>query len=136
MGGRELVESIAKKRTEIVKKEVESCFPGALAQYDMLEDGRAHISVFWEKTLINEEYVETAESWNQPERMKEYRKALSGKARLVVLVPERHSRSARLKLLDLNHWWLFNYLLFSYDHEGNMKKVGRPMYCFPDQGYA
>jgi len=120
----------------MIQKEVEHCFPGASARYEMKSDGRAHISILWEDQLIGEEFIESGESWNKPERMKEYRRVLQSKIRLVVIVPERHARTARLKLLDLNHWWLLYYLIFSYDMNGEIKKVGRPMYCFPDQGYA
>ncbi|MDD1756832.1 MAG: hypothetical protein LUQ39_08375 [Methanomassiliicoccales archaeon] len=135
--GRELVEHVAHKRIEMIAKEVEPCFPGAGTTMEMLADGRAHIAIEWEGVPIGEEYVETATSWNQPERLVEYRKALvSNRKRLVVLVPERHARSARLKMLELNHWWLFYYLVFSYDHQGNIRKVGRPTYCFPDSGYS
>jgi len=121
----------------MISKEVDSCFPGAESNLSMLDDGRAHISIQWEGVTIGEEYVETATSWNQPERLVEYRKVLVGnRKRLVVLVPLRHARSARLKMLELNHWWLFYYLVFSYNHEGEINRVGRPMYCFPDKGYA
>jgi hypothetical protein len=135
--GRELVEHVAQERIEMIAKEVEHCYPGALATLSLLDDGRAHISIDWEGIQIGEEYVETATSWSQPERLVEYRKVLvSNRKRLVVLIPQRHARSARLKMLELNHWWLFYYLVYSYDHEGNIRKVGRPMYCFPDKGYA
>ena len=135
--GRELVEHVANKRIEMIAKEVEPCFPGAAMEWSMRDDGRAHITIQWEGTQIGEEYVETATTWNQPERLVEYRKVLVGnRKRLVVLVPERHARSARLKMLELNHCWLFYYLVFSYDHQGDIKRVGRPMYCFPEKGYA
>jgi len=135
--GRELVEHVVAKRVRMIADEVEPCFPGASATSTIQDDGRAHIVIDWEGNTIGEEYVETATSWNHPERLLDYRKVLVGnRKRLVVLVPERHARSARLKMLELNHWWLFYYLVFSYDHEGNIKKMGRPMYCFPDKGYA
>lgn len=131
------MEHVINKRIEMIAKEVEHCYPKAAVTFSISEDGRAHLCIVWEDRVIGEEYVETAKSWNQPERLAEYRKVLVGnRTRLVVLVPERHARSARLKMLELNHWWLFYYLVFSYDHEGEIKRVGRPMYCFPDQGYA
>ncbi len=135
--GKELVEHVVKKRIEMIARECAHCYPGAETTYTLLEDGRAHLTIYWEGRTIGEEYVETAISWNRPERLSEYRRILAGnRMRLVVLVPERHARSARLKMLELNHWWLFYYLVFSYDHEGEIKKVGRPMYCIPDHGYA
>lgn len=135
--GRDLLEHVVKKRMEMIDKEVELCYPGAVTTFELLDDGRARLTIRWDDLVIGEEYFETATSWNKPERLTEYRDVLVGnRKRLVVLVPERHARSARLKMLELNHWWLFYYLVFSYDHEGNIKKVGRPMYCFPDKGYV
>lgn len=131
------MEHVVNSRREMIAKEVEHCYPDAEVTHSTMDDGRAHLCITWEERIIGEEYVETANSWNQPERLAEYRKVLVGnRTRLVVIVPERHARSARLKMLELNHWWLFYYLVFSYDHEGKIKRVGRPMYCFPDQGYA
>jgi hypothetical protein len=46
--------------------------------------------------------------------------------RLVLVVPESKANRMRLKMLQFNHWWLFYYLIFSYDEEGNIRKVGRP----------
>lgn len=121
----------------MIDSEVQQCFPGAKGVLEEGGDGRLHINILWEGSTIGEEYIETATSWNQPERMMEYRKVLAGnRKRLVVLVPERHARAARLKMLDLNHWWLFYYQVYGYDHEGRIKQQGRPMYCYPDKGYA
>ena len=137
MRGRELVMHVVEKRLMMIESEVQACFPGARATFEMGEDGRAHITVLWDDLMIGEEYVETATSWNQPERLPEYRKILAGnKKRLVVLVPERHARAARLKMLDLNHWWLFYYQVYGYDHEGTIKRQGRPMYCHAEPGYS
>jgi len=136
MHGRELLETVTNKRIEMIHDEVKECYPGSEIKAVFQEDGRVRLSVLFNESLIGEEYVETAESWNNPERMNEYRKALIGKARLVVLVPERHARAARLKMLDLNHWWLFYYMVFGYDHEGNIKRIGRPMFCHAETGYA
>jgi len=131
------LDHVVKERIEMIAKEVEHCYPGAETTCSFIDEGRACLSIHWDERVIGEEFVETATSWNKPERLAEYREVLAGnRKRLVVLVPERHARSARLKMLELNHWWLFYYLVFSYDHEGNIKKVGRPMYCFPDMGYV
>jgi hypothetical protein len=45
----------------------------------------------------------------------------------VIVVPESRARMMRLKMLEFNRWWLFCYLVFSYDEEGNVKMVGRPL---------
>jgi hypothetical protein len=137
MHGRELLERVATRRVEMILEEVKDHYPGSEVKVFFHEDGRVHLTVMWNDNVIGQEYVETAESWNNPERMKEYRKVLvNNKVRLVVLVPERHARSARLRMLDLNHYWMFYYLVFGYDHEGDIKHIGRPMYRYPDTGYA
>ena len=136
MKGRELVEFVAKKRIEMIAEETKQIFSGSVANYHLTSDGRAHIVVTWEGVVIDEEYVETGESWSAPERMREYLLPLVNKARLVVVVPERHVRAARMRLLEYNHWWLFYYLVFSYDREGNLKPYGRPRPTSPESGYA
>jgi hypothetical protein len=136
MKGRELVEAVARKRIEMIADEVRGTFSGAEASYHMASDGRAHIVIVWEGVVIGEEYVETGESWSRPERRREYLHPLVNKARLVVIVPERHVRSARMRLLEFNHWWYFYYLVFSYDQEGNLKPYGRPRPPPTERGYA
>jgi hypothetical protein len=137
MHGHELLEKVAARRVEMILEEVKDHYPGSEVEVLFHVDGRVHLTLFWNGAVIGQEYVETAASWNDPERMKEYRKVLiNNKVRLVVLVPERHARAARLKMLDLNHRWLFYYLVFGYDHEGEIKRIGRPTYCHPDAGYS
>jgi hypothetical protein len=136
MRRRELIEIVAKRRLEMIFDEVEPVFPGAEASYHLTPDERAHIVIRWEGMVIGEEYVENGESWSRPERRGEYLRPLANKARLVVIVPERHVRSARLRLLDFNHWWFFYYLVFSYDREGALRPYGRPRPSAPEAGYA
>ncbi len=136
MRGGELVEAVARKRIDMIAGEVEAIFPGAKASYHLTEDGRAHIVVTWEGAVIDEEYVETAESWSRPERTREYLRPLVNKARLVVIVPERHVRSARMRLLEFNQWWYFYYLVFSYDQEGYLRRYGRPRPPPLDKAYT
>jgi hypothetical protein len=136
MKGRELVEFVAGKRVEMIKGEVKETFPGAEIACSMIGEGRAHILIVYEGVVIGEEFVETGESWKKEERRKEYLRTLINKARLVIVVPERHVRSARMRLLEFNHWWLFYYLVFSYDQDGDIKHFGKPGPCLPERGYA
>ncbi|MDD1771055.1 MAG: hypothetical protein LUO79_08215 [Methanomassiliicoccales archaeon] len=136
MKGRELVEFVARRRIEMIANEVKEIFSGAEASYHLTSDGRAHIVIVWEGAVIGEEFVETGESWSRPERMREYLKPLVNKARLVVVVPERHVRPARMRLLEFNQWWYFYYLVFSYDPEGRLKPYGRPRPPTNERGYA
>jgi len=136
MKGRDLIEAVVENRVKMIRQEVKAPFPDAEITHHFTEEGRAHILIIWEGTVIGEEFVETAESWRRPERRREYLRPLVNKARLVVIVPDRHSRAARMKLLDFNHWWLFYYLVFSYDRDGNLKQVGRPGPGPTPEGYA
>jgi hypothetical protein len=120
----------------MIDDEVKKTFPGAEASYHITPDDRAHIVIIWEGVVIGEEFVENGESWSEPERQREYLKALVNKERLVVVVPERHVRPARMRLLEFNQWWFFYYLVFSYDGEGNLKRYGRPRPPPAEKGYA
>ena len=78
------------------------------------------------KILFGMEFVETDSSWNDPKRFRDYYIALVNKCRLGVIVPKDNAMSARLKLLEFNQRWLFYYQVFSYDDDGNLRKIGRP----------
>jgi hypothetical protein len=89
-------------------------------------EGRGVISVTMDGYFLSQEFVETELSCDRPERWTEYLKVLGDRIRLVIVVPESRARSMRLKMLEFNRWWLFCYLVFSYDDKGNVKRVGRP----------
>jgi hypothetical protein len=72
------------------------------------------------------EFVETGSTWDDPNRQRDYYITLVNKCRLGVIVPSEHAMRARLRLLEFNQRWLFYYQVYSYDGEGNLKKVGRP----------
>ena len=72
------------------------------------------------------EFVETGLTWNDPKRLRDYYITLVNKCRLGVIVPNEHAMTARLKMLEFNQRWLFYYQVYSYDAEGNLKKIGRP----------
>ncbi|MDD1769192.1 MAG: hypothetical protein LUQ55_04355 [Methanomassiliicoccales archaeon] len=76
--------------------------------------------------FLSQEFIETELSCNRPERSLEYVGVLRDRMRLVIVVPESRANWIRLKMLQFNHWWLFYYLVFSYDEEGNIRKVGHP----------
>jgi hypothetical protein len=133
---RDLIDLVAKNRIERIRDEVGCHFPGAEAHYSVDPEGRGVITIQLEDRLIGVEYIETPETWNRPERMMEYRKVIGNKARLVVCAPETCARSARMRMLELNNWWLFYYLVFSYDAAGNLFRVGRPYLVRHEPGYA
>jgi len=124
--GQELIEAVLRRRIEQIRAEVGGLFPGAVIRHSIDPEGRGVISVTLNDCFLSQEFVETALTCERPERSLDYLRVLRDRARLVVLVPESRANWMRLKMLQFNNWWLFYYLVFSYDEEGNIHKVGRP----------
>lgn len=91
-------------------------------------DGRGVITVLQDRFVISKEFVESDESLRAPFKLVEYAKVLLGKARLVVVVPKDRAVSFRLKMLELNHYWLFYYQLFYYDDQGEIFRLDRSVW--------
>jgi hypothetical protein len=124
---KELMKLVIGKRIEIISKEVGGLFPDAKIRHTIDPEGRGVISVTMDGYFLSQEFVETELSCDRPERWTEYLKVLGDRMRLVIVVPESRARSMRLKMLEFNRWWLFCYLVFSYDDKGNVRMVGRPL---------
>ena len=122
----QLVDKVVEARIGMIKKELSEFFPEASIEVTNDKDGRAVIKMIQEDWVIGMEFIETDSSWNDPKRFRDYYIALVNKCRLGVIVPKENAMSARLKLLEFNQRWLFYYQVFSYDEEGNLKKIGRP----------
>lgn len=127
MDDKELMTLVIGKRIELIGKEVGGLFPDAKIRHTVDLEGRGVISVTMDRHFLSQEFVETELSCDRPERWMEYLKVLGDRMRLVIVVPESKARSMRLKMLEFNRWWLFCYLVFSYDDKGNVKMVGRPL---------
>jgi hypothetical protein len=122
----ELINTVVARRIDQIRIEVGVLFPGAVITHSIDPEGRGVISVTFNDCFLSQEFVETAQSLEKPERSLDYLRVLRDKMRLVLVVPESKANRMRLKMLQFNHWWLFYYLIFSYDEEGNIRKVGRP----------
>ena len=121
-----LVDKVIETRIGMIRNELSEFFPEASIEVTAEKDGRAVIKMIQEGWVIGMEFIETDSSWNDPKRYRDYYVALVNKCRLGVIVPKENATSARLKLLEFNQRWLFYYQVFSYDDEGNLKKIGRP----------
>ncbi len=121
-----LVEKVVEARVRMIKNELSGIFPNAHIEVVTAVDGRAVIRMIEEGSVIGMEFVETKSSWNDPKRARDYYIALVNKCRVGVIVPKEHAMSARLRMLEFNQRWLFYYQVYSYDTEGNLRKIGRP----------
>ena len=121
-----LVDKVVENRVAMIRNELSGFFPRAIIEVINDRNGRAVIRMVEEGSVIGMEFVETGSTWDDPERQRDYYIALVNKCRLGVIVPKEHAIRARLRLLEFNQRWLFYYQVYSYDVEGNLKKIGRP----------
>jgi hypothetical protein len=126
-----LVDKVVETRVGMIRDEISRFFPRASIEVVSDQSGRAVIRMLEEGSVIGMEFVETGSTWDDPNRQRDYYITLVNKCRLGVIVPIEHAMRARLRLLEFNQRWLFYYQVYSYDGEGNLKKVGRP---FDDDG--
>ena len=87
------------------------------------------ITVIHDRYVVSKEFVETEESLSSRHCMPEYVRVLRGQARLVTIVPKELAGETFTRMLELNNWWLFYYMVFLYDQEGNIKRVDRRTWC-------
>jgi len=121
---RSLIEEVTQKRAVQAKREILECYPDATVSTEVGED-RGIITVCQDRYVVSKEFVETDDSLGQPQRMTEYARVLLGRSRLVVVVPKENAVKTRLRLLELNNWWLFYYQIHYYDEQGEIKRVDR-----------
>ena len=124
MSRRSLIEEVTQKRAVQAKREILECYPDATVSTEVGED-RGIITVCQDRYVVSKEFVETDDSLGQPQRMTEYARVLLGRSRLVVVVPKENAVKTRLRLLELNNWWLFYYQIHYYDEQGEIKRVDR-----------
>jgi hypothetical protein len=109
---------------EDVQREIREHYPEATVSYEIC-GGRGIITACVDRYIVSKEFIETEDSLSNSHCMIEYARVLQGKSRLVVVVPKHKAVRTRLRLLELNNWWLFYYQLHYYDEGGNIKKVDR-----------
>lgn len=121
-----LVDKVVESRVAMIKKEICGFFPDATIEVAADQNGRAVIKMIQDNWVIGMEFVETGTTWNEAGRFRDYYITLVNKCRLGVIVPVEHAMTARIRMLEFNQRWLFYYQVYSYDAEGNLRKVGRP----------
>jgi len=126
MPEKSLVERMAEKIIPRSLDEFHRIFPNATAKFYVDKEGRGVIKILEGNDIIGMEFIETADSWSSKKRMWEYYVALVNKCRLVIFVPEPHAMPARMRMLEFNQHWLYYYLVYAYDEDLNVEKIGRP----------
>jgi hypothetical protein len=120
-----MVLTVAKNRLRGIRNEIP--YPGLYTHVSIDAEGRGLIDIFCNSDLIGHEIIETQESWKDPGRLTVYRHVIDKKIRLVVLAPQNDSMKVRMRMLELNNWWRFYYMVYSYDDEGRLARVLRPV---------
>ncbi|MBI0584017.1 MAG: hypothetical protein ISF22_07295 [Methanomassiliicoccus sp.] len=120
----DLVESITQKRAEATSREVRAVYPDATVSIEVSGE-RGIITAYQERYVLSKEFVESESSLRNPRLLVEYAHVLQAKSRLVVLVPRDRAAAVRLRLLELNNWWLCYYQLHYYEEGGGIKMIDR-----------
>lgn len=115
---------VAKRRLQEIGEELPH--PDIATHFRMDEAGRGLIDIFYQRNLIGQEIIETADSWREKGRLLAYREVLEKKIRLVVMAPRSEAMKVRYMMLELNNWWLFYYMVYGYDSAGRLVRVLRP----------
>jgi hypothetical protein len=123
-----LIEDVAKRRADETRKDIRKHFPEATVKIEIIE-GRGIVTACNGRFVVSKEYIETEESLCSAHCMREYRRVLQAKARLVIVVPKKAAASTFTRMLELNNWWLFYYLVFYYDNDGNIRRMDRRTWC-------
>lgn len=120
-----LLETVTKRRAEQAARECGARYDGLTVGYEITGD-RGIITVLQDgRYVISKEMVETEESLAAPHKLVEYAKVLMNKARLVVVVPKSCAVDHRLRMLELNNYWLCYYQLLYYDERGGLYPLDR-----------
>ena len=115
---------VASRRIKEISDELPH--PDIATHFSLDDSGRGLIDIFFQRELIGQEIIETAESWREQGRLAAYRAVLCKKVRLVVMAPRSDAMKVRMMMLELNNWWLCNYMVFGYDSQGRLFRVLRP----------
>ncbi len=119
-----IIETVTQKRAKDSLREIREIYPEATVTFEVC-GGRGVITACQDRYVVSKEFVETAETLSNPHCMIEYAHVLQAKSRLVVVVPKEKAVKTRMRLLELNNWWLFYYQVHYYDENGNIKHVDR-----------
>lgn len=115
---------VTEKRAKDARREIKEHYPEANVSFEVC-DGRGIITACIDRFIVSKEFVESEETLSCSHRLVEYARVIQGKSRLVVVVPKSNAIRTRLRLLELNNWWLFYYQLHYYDEKGEIRKLDR-----------
>lgn len=121
----DIIFKVAKRRIREIELEVPH--PDLATHFSVDEEGRGCIDLFFQDKLIGQEFIETQESWEKERRIFDYRRVLQKRVRLVVMAPRKDAMKVRMRMLELNNWWLCNYMVYGYDERGRLVRVLRPV---------
>lgn len=93
-------------------------------EYQIAED-RGIITVLQDRYVVSKEFVETTCWLSCPRLLVEYAHVLQARSRLVVVVPLDDAVQTRLRMLELNNWWLFYYQIHFYAIDGTIHRMDR-----------
>ncbi|MCE5296607.1 MAG: hypothetical protein LLG16_05835 [Euryarchaeota archaeon] len=126
MAGRSPIERLADVLVPRSLSEFRKIFHDAEAKFYVDGEGRGVIKIIENGYLVGMEFIETETSWESTKRVWEYYVVLVNKCRLVIYVPNEHADRARLRMLEFNMHWLNYYLVYSYDDDLHIERIGRP----------
>jgi hypothetical protein len=129
----ELVFKVAARRLRDISDEIPH--PDVSTHFSLDPEGRGMIDIFFQGRLIGQEIIETSDSWMKGDRLSAYRTVLHKKIRLVVMAPRPDALKVRRMMLELNNWWMCNYMVFGYDSQGRLLRVLRPHPEAPEATY-
>jgi hypothetical protein len=119
-----IIETVTRRRALDTEREVREHYPEATVSFEVRGD-RGIITAREDRFVISKEFVESEESLRDPRLLVEYSYILRAKARLVVVVPRSRAASFRLRMLELNNWWLCYYQIHYYEREGGIHVIDR-----------
>ena len=124
MAEESLIQAVTLRRAREARDEIRRHYPEAEVTYEVC-GGRGIITACDGRFIISKEFVESADTLSDPHCMIEYARVLQGRSRLVVVVPLDRAVGMRLRLLELNNWWLFYYQIHYYDEGGEVRRLDR-----------
>jgi hypothetical protein len=119
-----IIHEITRKRAMDAEREVREFYPDATVSFEVVGE-RGIITACHDRFVLSKEFVESEESLRDPRLLREYARVLMGKARLVVVVPRHEAASFRMRMLELNNWWLCYYQIHYYESEGSIRRLDR-----------
>jgi hypothetical protein len=135
----DLIESVTRRRALDTAKEIEKVYPDVRVSYEVCA-GRGIITALQDRFVVSKEFVESEESLRDPRLLREYAAVLLAKCRLVVVVPRESAAQVRLRMLELNNWWLCYYQIHYYEKGGSIwrmdRRAWRKLMCLPPDDVA